>query len=173
MVTRRKFIVFRRYEMKLIYTSILLLTFANISFAQEFFVFPGQGQSQDQMDKDKVKCQVWARQQTGFDPLQTHTATAPPPTQGARQGGILRGGARGALIGTAAGAIAGNVGRGAAIGASTGALMGGFRAADQRRNESAAQQQWAQQQAAQIAQERDRFNRAYIACLQGKGYTVN
>jgi len=159
--------------MKLIYTSIFLLTFTSISFAQEFFVFPSQGQSQEQMDRDKVECQVWARQQTGFDPLQTPTVTTAPPTQGARQGGILRGGARGAVAGTVAGAIAGSTGRGAAIGASSGALVGGFRARDQRRNEQAAQQQWAQQQAAQHAQERDRFNRAYIACLQGKGYTVN
>jgi len=159
--------------MRLLYSFIIILTFTSLSFAQDFFVFPSQGQSQQQMDRDKADCIVWARQQTGFDPLQTPTATTPPPTQGARQGGIIRGGARGALVGTAAGAISGNIGRGAAIGASTGALMGGFRASDQRRNQSASQQQWAQQQASIHAQERDRFNRAYIACLQGKGYTVN
>ena len=159
--------------MKLLYTSILILSFTVIAYSQEFFVFPSQGQSQAQMDRDKADCMVWARNQTGFDPMQAPTATTPPPTQGARQGGILRGGARGAIVGTTAGAIAGNTGRGAAIGASTGALMGGFRAQDQRRNEQAQQQQWAQQQATQHAQQRDRFNRAYIACLQGKGYTVN
>ena len=126
--------------MKLIYTSIFLLAFSNISFAQEFFVFPSQGQSQEQIDRDKVECQVWARQQTGFDPLQTPTAIAPPATSGGRQGGILRGGARGAVLGTVTGAITGNTGRGAAIGASSGALIGGFRTADQRRNEQAAQQ---------------------------------
>ncbi len=163
----------RIQEMKLIYTSIFLLAFSNISFAQEFFVFPSQGQSQEQIDRDKVECQVWARQQTGFDPLQTPTAITPPATSGGRQGGILRGGARGAVLGTVTGAITGNTGRGAAIGASSGALIGGFRTADQRRNEQAAQQQLAQQQVAQHSQERGRFNRAYIACLEGKGYSVN
>ena len=159
--------------MKIIYASILLFTFAAFSSAQDFFVFPSEGQSQEQTNRDKADCQVWATQQTGFDPLRTPTATTPPPARGAQQGGVIRGGARGAIIGTTAGAISGNTGRGAAIGASTGALMGGFRASDQRRQEQHAQEQWAQQQAAQHAQERDRFNRAYIACLQGKGYTVN
>jgi hypothetical protein len=46
----------------------VLLAFAAVSQAQDFFVFPGQGQSQQQMDRDKVECQIWARQQTGFDP---------------------------------------------------------------------------------------------------------
>ena len=159
--------------MKAIYCLSFILAFATISYSQDFFVFPSQGQSQEQMNRDKADCQVWATQQTGFNPMQTPTATTPPPTRGAQQGGIVRGGARGALVGTAAGAIAGNTGRGAAIGASTGALMGGFRASDQRRQEQHAQDQWAQQQAAQHAQERDRFNRAYSTCLQGKGYTVN
>lgn len=159
--------------MKLGYIPIFFIAISSLSFAQDLFVFPSQGQSQEQMNRDKADCQVWATQQTGFDPMRTPTATTPPPTRGAQQGGILRGGARGALVGTAAGAIAGNTGRGAAIGASSGALMGGFRASDQRRQERHAQEQWAQQQAAQHAQERDRFNRAYIACLQGKGYTVN
>ena len=159
--------------MKILYVSILLFTFTGLSSAQELFVFPSQGQSQEQTNRDKLECQSWATQQTGFDPMRTPTATSPPPTQGAKQGGVVRGGARGAIIGTTAGAISGNTGRGAAIGASTGALMGGFRASDQRRQEQHAQDQWAQQQAAQHAQERDRFNRAYVTCLQGKGYTVN
>jgi len=159
--------------MRVFYVFFLILSFSTISTAQEFFVFPSEGQSQEQMDRDKADCMIWARNQTGFDPMQQPTATTPPPTQGARQGGVIRGGARGAVVGTATGAIAGNTGRGAAIGASTGALMGGFRAQDQRRNQQASNQQWANQQAAIHAQERDRFNRAYIACLQGKGYGVN
>jgi len=34
------------------------------------------------------------------------------------------------------------------------------------------QQQW-EQQAAEYAQNRDKYNRAYAACLEGRGYTVN
>lgn len=151
----------------------VLFTVTQFALAQDFFVFPSQGQSQEQMDRDKVECQIWARQQTGFDPLATPTATAPPPSQEAAQGGLLRGGARGAAVGVVGGAIAGDAGRGAAIGAGTGALLGGMRRSDQVRRENNAQQQWAQDQAAQQSQNRDRFNRAYKACLTGKGYTVN
>lgn len=32
--------------------------------------------------------------------------------------------------------------------------------------------QWAQQEAGQYAQNRDTYNRAHSACLEGKGYTV-
>ena len=151
----------------------VLLAFAAVSPAQDFFVFPGQGQSQEQMERDKVECQIWARQQTGFDPLATPRATEPPPAREATQGGVVRGGVRGAAVGVVGGAIAGDAGRGAAIGAGTGALLGGMRRSDQVRREQEADQQWAQQQAAQHFRDRDQFNRAFKACLQGKGYTVN
>ena len=163
--------------MKTIVTISILLFFlvtaSQVVLAQDLFVFPSQGQSQEQMDRDKVECQIWARNETGFDPLQASTATTPPPAPEAPQGGLLRGGARGAAVGLAGGAIAGDAGRGAAIGAATGALLGGMRRSDQVRREDNAQQQWAQEQAAQQTQNRDNFNRAYKACLQGKGYTVN
>lgn len=152
---------------------LMLFSFSQVVLATDFFVFPAQGQSEEQTQRDKVECQMWATNQTGFDPLQTPTATAPPPAQEAPQGGLLRGGARGAAVGAVGGAIAGDAGRGAAIGAGTGALMGGMRRSDQVRSEEQAQQQWAQQQASQHAAHRDQFNRAFKACLEGKGYTVN
>lgn len=153
----------------------VLLAFAAVSPAQDFFVFPSQGQSQEQTERDKVGCQIWARQQTGFDPLATPRATAPPPqaTGGSTAGSVIGGGALGAAGGAVIGGISGNVGRGAAIGAGTGALVGGMRRSDQVRREQESERQWAQQQAAQQSQDRDRFNRAFRACLQGKGYTVN
>ncbi len=151
----------------------VLLAFAAVSQAQDFFVFPGQGQSQEQMDRDQVECHIWARQQTGFDPMMTPRATERPPAREAPQGGVVRGGARGAAVGAVGGAIAGDAGRGAAIGAGTGALVGGMRRSDQVRREQEADWQWTQQQAAQHSRDRDRFNRAFKACMQGKGYTVN
>lgn len=151
----------------------VLFSFAQLVPAQDFFVFPNQGQSQQQMASDKTECQNWARQQTGFDPLSTPRATVPPPPREAPQGGLVRGAARGAALGATGGAIAGDAGRGAAIGASTGALFGAMRRTDQIAREEQAQQQWAWQQTAQQSQDRDRFNRAYRTCLEGKGYTVN
>ncbi len=151
----------------------VLFSSAQFAPAQDFFVFPSRGQSQQQMDGDMADCQIWARQQTGLDPLAAPRATTPPPPREAPQGGLVRGGARGAAVGAVGGAIAGNAGRGAAIGAGTGALLGAMRRSDQIMREEQAQQQWTQQQATQQAQDRDRFNRAYRTCLEGKGYTVN
>lgn len=140
--------------------------------AQEPFVYPDKGQSQNQMEKDKYECYDWAKGQTGFDPMATPTATAPPPQQGAPQGGVGRGAVRGGLLGVTVGAIAGDAGKGAAIGAAAGALFGGMRRQDQARQQEQAEQQWAQEQSAQYAQKRNNYNRAYGACLEGRGYSV-
>jgi hypothetical protein len=140
--------------------------------AQDPIIYPNKGQSQDQMEKDKYECYSWAKKQTGFDPMQTPQATAPPPQQEAPQGGVLRGGARGAAVGAVGGAIAGDAGKGAAIGAASGALIGGMRRRDQQRRQQQSQDQWAQQQTAQYSQNRNNYNRAFSACLEGRGYTV-
>lgn len=150
----------------------LVALFAGPVSAQDFFIYPNEGQSQDQLEKDKFECYSWAKQNTGFDPMQTPQASAPPPQQEAKQGGLVRGAARGAAIGAVGGAIAGDAGKGAAIGASTGALIGGMRRHDQKRREQQAQEQWARQQAAQYSQQRNNYNRAFAACLEGRGYTV-
>lgn len=152
--------------------TLALLLAAGMAAGQELIVFPAQGQSNDQMEQDKFSCYNWAKNETGFDPMAPPTATAPPPAKEAPQGGVVRGAARGALVGVAAGAIAGDAGKGAAIGAASGGLIGGMRRNDQRRREANSQQQWEQQQAQQYAQKRNAYNRAYSACLEGKGYTV-
>lgn len=146
---------------------------ADMAFAQgDVFIYPNKGQSAEQQDKDKFECYNWSKQQTGFDPMEQPRATAPPPQQEAQVGGVGRGATRGALTGLAVGAIAGDAGKGAAIGAASGGLIGGMRRRDQQRSEEQAQQQWAQDQAAQYAQRRNNYDRAYRACLEGRGYTV-
>jgi len=143
------------------------------ALAQELIIYPSQGQSQEQMEKDKFECYTWAKQQTGFDPMQMPQATEAPPQQEAKQGGVVRGAARGAAVGTVVGGIAGGEwGKGAAAGAAGGALVGGMRRRDQTRRQQQAEQQWAQEQAAEYTQQRNTYNRAYSACLEGKGYTV-
>ena len=143
-----------------------------MAFGDDFFIYPDKGQSQEQMDKDKYECFQWAKQQTGFDPMAQPTASAPPPQQEAPKGGVGRGALRGGGVGLAAGAIAGDAGKGAAIGAASGALIGGMRRRDQKRQQEQAQQEWAQQQGNEYYQNRDNYNRAYGACLEGRGYTV-
>ncbi len=149
----------------------LFTTFSENSSAQPY-VYPGQGQSAEQQKQDEYDCYQWARQRTGFDPMQQPRASSPPPQQQAQQGSVLRGAARGATIGAVGGAIRGDAGKGAAIGAATGALFGGFRRRDQQRRQRQAEQQWAQQQAAQYDYARGEYERAYGACLGGRGYTV-
>ena len=154
--------------------------------AQDLFIYPAQGQSEEQQSRDRFECHSWAVQQSGFDPSnpsaggQTAANVPPPPPKEATEGGVLRGGARGAAVGAVGGAIAGNAGRGAAIGAGTGALLGGMRRSDQRRREDQRQREYQQQvQAAQAQQQqanasaRQAYNRAMTACLEARGYSVN
>lgn len=136
--------------------------------AQQPIIYPAKGQTPDQQAKDQGECYAWAKQTTGVDPLALaqQGASAPPPSgpQGERARGAVGGAAGGAVIG----AIAGDTGKGAAIGAVTGVMAGGAR---QRRSAQAqASQQQAQQQQMQAAL--TNYNRAYAACLEGRGYTV-
>ena len=130
------------------------------------YIYPQKGQDQAQQDKDRGECHVWAANQSGYDP--TQAATSAPKSQEAKQGGAVRGGARGALGGAAIGAIAGDAGKGAKIGAVGGGLMGGMRRSDQKSRQRQEQQNWEAQQAAL----RNEYERARMACLEGRGYTV-
>jgi hypothetical protein len=151
---------------------VLLLSIPGIALSSGPYIYPNKGQDQQEMEKDKYECYQWAKQQTGFDPMQQPTATSPPPQQQAQKGGLGRGAVRGGAVGVAAGAIAGDAGKGAAIGAASGALIGGMRRKEQRRQQEQAQQQWAQEQAATYQRNRDGYNRAFGACLEGRDYTV-
>ena len=132
---------------------MLVMLLSGAALAQGY-VYPTKGQSPQQQQQDQAQCQGWAMQQSGVNP------GAPPPPSGG-EGQVVRGAGRGAAVGAVGGAIGGNAGKGAAIGATTGALIGGMRRADQRRAAEASQ-----------AQASDAFNRAYAACLEGRGYTV-
>jgi hypothetical protein len=152
---------------RILLAGFVALLFAVAAAAQEPIVFPGKGQSEQQVEQDKFSCYQWAKGQTGFDPMQAPTAVAPPQTGGVA-GGVARGAAGGALAGAAIGAIAGDAGTGAAIGAAGGGMIGGAR----RHRSGQAEQQAAQQQAAGVAEQRATYDRAWSACMEGKGYTV-
>jgi predicted lipid-binding transport protein (Tim44 family) len=155
---------------------VLTGVLTNRAFAStELFVYPEKGQSQDQTEKDKFECYGWAKGQSGFDPMAPPTASQPPPQQQARgsvAGGAAKGGVGGGLLGAGIGAIAGDAKKGAAIGALSGGVMGGMRRNRQHKSDRQAQEQWAQQQAGQYQQQRSLYNRAYAACLEGRGYSV-
>jgi len=153
--------------------AFVALLLADAVHAQDPMVYPAKGQSQEQMEKDKFECYTWGKNQTGFDPMQVPQATAPPPQQQQRSGGAVRGAAGGALAGAAVGKLSGgSASKGAAWGAAGGGLVGGMRQSRQRQADQQAQQQWEQEQAANYAHQRNEYNRAYGACLEGRGYTV-
>ena len=134
--------------------------------AQQPIAYPAKGQSAEQEDKDTGACQVWAKKKTGVDPVaiaQQPAATQPGPALGG--GERVQGAARGAAGGAVIGAIAGNAGKGAAIGAAGGTMVGGARA---RNNQAAQAQSVENQRQGQI----HTYNRAFAACMEGRGYTI-
>ncbi|MBW2220535.1 MAG: hypothetical protein JRF40_13780 [Deltaproteobacteria bacterium] len=115
----------------------------------------------------KYACYQWAKKETGFDPMEVPKATEPPPKEEAKKGGLVRGAAGGAIVG---GIVGGS--KGAKRGAAAGGVVGGARRQSQKRDQQHKEEQWAQEQAANYQKNRNTYNRAYAACLEGKGYTV-
>lgn len=146
---------------------VAALSIAAVAMAQKPIIYPSRGQSPQQQSKDDGECYVWAKQNTGIDPAVV-AQSAPPQETGPATGGgeRVQGAARGALGGLAIGAIAGDAGKGAGIGAVVGTMAGGRQA---RQNQAARNQQSQQYTQEQI----HTFYRAYGACMQGRGYTVN
>jgi len=164
--------------------AVALVSIPESAAAQQPFIYPDKGQTPQQQESDRGQCYMWAVQQSGFDPSNPQVAQAPPPPQSygqpqAPQGGMFRGAAGGAALGAVGGAIGGDAGKGAAIGAGVGALFGGMRRMrwqeEQQQQMQMRQQQqqgyMAQQQNA-MAQGRSNYERAFGACMAGRGYTV-
>ena len=132
------------------------------------FAYPTKGQSAARQQSDEGECYLWAHQQTGIDPTAPAPATPEPKKQGA-DGSGLKGAAKGAAVGTAIGAIAGGTGEGAAIGAVAGTIRGRRQGKQKHKQE---QEQAKQQAQAAKVQSSETFNKAFGACLEGKGYSV-
>jgi Glycine-zipper domain len=153
---------------------------SSMSSSLGVFVFPAKKQTAAMQTTDEATCFAWGKTQTGIDPLnivaQTPAQTpADPNAANPAQGARVRGAVRGAAAGAAIGAIAGDTGKGAAIGAATGTMAGGRakrQAArqgedQQKQSEAAAVEQAGQQ----VAEQKATYNKAFSACMEGKGYT--
>ncbi len=140
--------------------------------APRTFIYPNRGQTPQQQEFDRGQCYSWAVQQSGFDPVNPRVAMPPPPPAEAPQGGMFRGAAGGAALGAVGGAIGGNAGEGAAIGAGVGALFGLMRRAESMEAQQQRQQSYMQQQQSAMAGGRANYDRAFGACMTGRGYTV-
>lgn len=161
-----------------ILTTIIALTFILGANAQStgdavakkvgVYVFPAQGQSDEQLDDDESYCYTWAVKQSGYDPINP-TVVAPDQVDQGPDGSAVRGSAKGALAGAAIGAITGDAGTGAAIGATSGALVGHRHGKMRRGMAQAGANDYAMDQTQELI---NGFKKAFSVCLEGKGYTV-
>ena len=143
--------------------------------ASDLYVYPAKGQSKDKMEKDKYECFQFARDETGFDPMSRPTTSTPPPAREKKTWGTGEGAVGGALLGAGIGAIAGGgkgAGTGALIGGVGGGAMGHVRRSDQKERDAARRRDWEQRETSRYVQGRNNYERAYAACLEGRGYTV-
>lgn len=111
------------------------------------YAYPQKGQTAALQARDTTDCQAWAKQQTGFDPVADSA-------KGAGVGALV-GAVGGAATGAAIGAATGRAGTGAAIGAAAGGIGGAGVGGTYNYSKS-----------------KEGYDRAYSACMAGRGYTV-
>jgi len=157
-----------RFTLKPVTLLTALLFYAPPGLTEELYIYPAQDQSAEQMDKDKHECYSWAKKDSGFDPMAVPTTSTAPPSDQKKSAGVVKGG----LAGAATGAIIGDNRKATRRGAAAGGLIGGVRQSSHNTKVDQSQQQWEQQEASRYANERNNYNRAYSACLEGRGYTV-
>ena len=141
---------------------------------QRIFVYPKNGQSAEQTDRDRYECHLWAVQQTGVDPSRADAnpyervivQPANPPGSGTAVGAI-----GGALLGALIGGPR-NAGAGMVLGGVTGAIVGSSADASAEQQARMTQQQLNQSAAAGRARA-NTYTRALGACLQGRGYSIS
>jgi hypothetical protein len=119
--------------------------------AQNVYVYPSRGQSQEQVVRDRYECQNWAAGETGFDPTRSPApGAASPPAMNDLSGAAIQ--------------ALGGVGGAGGVGSAAASALRQY----QQGNAGAAQSQQTQ-----YAAQMDGYKRAQTACLQGRGYTVN
>jgi predicted lipid-binding transport protein (Tim44 family) len=140
---------------------------------QKVFVYPSNGQSPEQTDRDRYECHIWAVQQTGVDPSRDSNPYERVVVQPANPPGSAT--AAGAIGGAILGALIGgphNAGAGLVVGGATGAIIGSAADANAQQQAHLTQQQ-INQASAQGRARADSYRRALGACLQGRGYTIS
>ena len=142
------------------------LVFATVAAATEPEVYPAKGQTEQQQERDQYECHQWATKDTGVDPvaLAEQKLATPAP---AKKGG-MGGAAGGAALGAAGGAMEGDAAAGASRGFGIGRMISVIKAKRQLREQQSA----ASAQGAELQGQLDKYDRAYAACLTGRGYSV-
>jgi hypothetical protein len=128
-----------------------LAAFAHAPPPAQTYFYPTKGQTPQQEQSDKGQCYAWAVQQTGFDPANPQVAAPPPPPQqfGQQQ-------------------------------PQQGVLFGRIRRMRWEEQEQQQQRQMQMQQQRNMAQQysalangRANYERAFSACMSGRGYTAS
>jgi hypothetical protein len=148
--------------------SLLALAIPGKAVSQDVFIYPQKGQSAEQQDKDKYECYNWAKTNSGFDPMAAPTTSSPPPRTEEKSHGVLKG----AAIGAVGGKILGDSKKTTRTAAAAGGLLGGVRQHQHNSREQQRVDDWERREASNYANNRNNYNRAYAACLEGRGYTV-
>ena len=147
--------------------TVLVGVGSGVRAAEDVYVYPAKGQSEKQQARDQGECHDWAVKQTGVDPVKLAEQT--PETQSSSGGGALKGMAGGAGLGALRGEMSGDPGEMAARGAAMGGVFAAVRARRAMQKEHETQTQAHNDREAQLGN----YDRAYKACLTGRGYTVN
>ena len=146
-----------------VFIALVGFALAAAAAAEEPEVYPAKGQTVEQQERDQFECHEWATKDTGVDPVALAEGQPGGATPSSNEGGA----ARGAGIGAMRGAAEGNAAAGAARGVGIGRMISVLRAKRQLR-----EQQAKAAQRATVHNELDKYDRAYAACLIGRGYSV-
>ena len=146
------------------------------------YVFPAEGQTPEQQNREEAECYAWAVNTTKTDPFdlakqaEQAAQTAEQKKEQVDQSG-QGAGAKGALAGAAMGALIGEIasddaGEGAVYGAAAGAI--GARRRARRAKDQAKQQvdQQTQKTRQATAEQIEGFKKAFGVCLEAKKYLV-
>jgi hypothetical protein len=147
---------------------LLALTVTGQAGSQDVFIYPQKGQSAEQQNKDEYECYQWARENSGFDPMAAPATSSPRPRTQEKSHGALKG----AGVGVVGGALLGSSSKTTRRAAAAGGLIGGVRQHQHNSREQQRVDDWEQRETSAYANNRSNYNRAYAACLEGRGYTV-
>jgi outer membrane lipoprotein SlyB len=135
------------------------------------YIYPGQGQSPAQIERDRYECYLRSVQQTGVDPNRAartfeQVVIAPAPGTGTATGAV-----GGAILGSL---LAGprSTGLGFLLGGATGAIVGSAADANAQAQVAQAQTRVNEARAADLEHLQE-FQRANSACLAARGYSVS
>lgn len=143
---------------------------------RELYVYPAKGQSQEQLDRDRYDCHLWAVRQTGFDPSVAQSSGSQSRERSSREAtsrgpetaeNVMRGAVAGAIIGSAVSSPR-ERSEGAIVGATAGAVIGA--AASQVGTATVVERE--RRVATSTDPRASGYTRALSACLEGRGYTV-